>query len=100
MSEIAPANYAAFELALSSHFLFLYGARFDRAFHLAGVRELCRVAREVRIFPLVDLEGRRSAHLAPVLAMLKGAGLTAEVAEVGYQFQKGGNQMLRIRRPD
>lgn len=95
-----PFADGAFELALSSHFLFLYGARFDRAFHLAGLRELCRVARELRIFPLVDLAGRRSAHLEPALAMLAAAGLTAEIAEVGYQFQKGGNQMLRIRRPD
>lgn len=93
-----PFGDRAFDLALASHFLFLYGARFDRAFHLAGLRELCRVAREVRIFPLVDLAGRRSAHLEPALAMLAAAGLTAELAEVGYQFQKGGNQMLRIRR--
>ncbi len=88
----------AFDLALVSHFLFLYGIRFGREFHLAGVRELCRVAREVRVFPLVDLHGLRSPHLAPVLAMLAGEGLAAEVVRVGYEFQKGGNRMLRIRR--
>lgn len=92
-----PFEDRAFDLALVSHFLFLYGIRFDRDFHLAGVRELCRVAREVRIFPLVDLHGLRSPHLAPVLAMLAAAGLAAEVSEVSYEFQKGGNRMLRIR---
>ena len=34
-----------FELALSSHFLFLYSDRLNPAFHLASVRELLRVAR-------------------------------------------------------
>ena len=86
----------AFDLALSSHFLFLYGARFDRDFHLASVAELCRVAGEVRIFPLLDLEGAPSHHLPPVMAALAEAGHRAEVRQVDYEFQKGGNRMLLI----
>jgi hypothetical protein len=94
-----PFEDAAFDLALCSHFLFLYGEAFDLDFHLAAALELCRVAREARIFPLRDLEGERSPHLAPLLDALASRGLATEVREVGYEFQKGGNQMLLISRP-
>ena len=43
-----------FDLALSSHFLFLYSDNRDLAFHLESIRELLRIAAEVRIFPVVD----------------------------------------------
>ena len=58
--------------------------------------ELCRVAGEVRIFPLLDMQGRRSGHLAPVLEALRGGGLEARLERVPYEFQKGGNEMMRI----
>ena len=93
-----PFEDAAFDLALCSHFLFLYGEALDLDFHLASALELCRVAREARIFPLLDLEGDRSPHLAPLLDALASRGLAAEVREVGYEFQKGGNQMLVIQK--
>jgi SAM-dependent methyltransferase len=93
-----PFEDEAFDLALSSHFLFLYSAQFDLDFHLASVLELCRVAREVRIFPLLDLQGERSRHLAPLLDTLAPHGLATEIRKVGYEFQKGGNEMLLIRR--
>lgn len=93
-----PFENAAFDLALSSHFLFLYSTQFDLDFHLASVLELCRVAPEVRIFPLLDLEGERSRHLGPVIEQLHGRGLATEIREVDYEFQKGGNEMLLIRR--
>jgi len=56
----------AFELAVCSHFLFLYSGHFDEAFHLAAMREMCRVATEVRVFPLIELEesGRPSSTAA------------------------------------
>lgn len=44
-----------FELALCSHLLFLYSDQFSYEFHLASVREMLRVATEVRIFPLLTL---------------------------------------------
>jgi hypothetical protein len=86
----------SFDLALCSHFLFLYSDRLSEAFHTASVRELCRVAREVRIFPLLALGGTPSLHLAPVTAALRDQGWTADVVPVGYEFQRGGNQMLRL----
>jgi hypothetical protein len=64
-------------------------------FHIASVRELCRVAREVRLFPLLALGGSPSPHVAPVTAALP-AGCTAEILPVTYEFQRGGNEMLRV----
>jgi SAM-dependent methyltransferase len=92
-----PFEDEAFDLALSSHFLFLYSAQFGLDFHVATVLELCRVAREVRIFPLLDLEGERSRHLLPVIDRLQGRGLATGIRKVDYEFQKGGNEMLLIR---
>ncbi len=40
----------SFDLALCSHLLFLYSEQLDADFHIAAVRELLRVARDVRIF--------------------------------------------------
>jgi hypothetical protein len=86
-----------FDLALCSHFLFLYSEQLDEVFHVDAVRELCRVAEEVRIFPLLDLGAVESPHVAAVVAALQADGLTADRVRVPYEFQKGGNQMLRLR---
>jgi SAM-dependent methyltransferase len=93
-----PFQDGAFTLALCSHFLFLYSEQYSEAFHVASVRELCRVAPEVRIFPLLELGGRASRHIAPVAGHLSAAGLTVSFETVPYEVQRGGNQMLRIRR--
>src|SRR5258706_1040088 len=55
-----------FELGLCSHFLFLYSQWLDDAFHVASVGEMLRVAREVRIFPVTEMDGRVSRHLTAV----------------------------------
>ncbi|MEZ4679087.1 MAG: hypothetical protein R2932_33210 [Caldilineaceae bacterium] len=85
-----------FTLALSSHFLLLYTEQLSLDFHCAAVRELCRVAQEVRIFPLLDLVCQRSAHVAPLQRYLTELGYTAQIEPVPYEFQRGGNEMLRI----
>ncbi len=54
-----PFASLSFDLALSSHFLFLYSDSFSLAFHKNAVDELCRVAREVRIFPLLNYNAER-----------------------------------------
>jgi len=48
---------SSFDLALCSHLLFLYSDQLGEAFHRASLLELCRVAREVRISPLLALGG-------------------------------------------
>jgi hypothetical protein len=85
-----------FDLALCSHLLFLYSEQLSLAFHVAAVRELCRVAREVRIFPLLALDCRPSPHIAPVREQLSAAGFTVDIQWVPYEFQAGGDHMIRI----
>jgi hypothetical protein len=89
----------AFELALSSHFLFLYSRQFDAAFHRAALLEMLRVAAEIRVFPLLALGGTPSAHVDPCAAALREAGFTVTIEPVEYEFQRGANTMLRARRP-
>lgn len=88
----------AFELVLCSHFLFLYSAVLDTAFHCAALRAMGRVGREVRVFPLLDLDGRPSCHREPVIRTLSSEGYDVQVRPVAYEFQKGGNEMLVLRR--
>ena len=87
-----------FDLCLCSHLLFLYSAQLTLDFHFISIVEMLRVANEVRVFPLLDLDLRRSAHLDPVVARLRSANFHAEIVSVPYEFQKGGGQMLRVIR--
>jgi hypothetical protein len=93
-----PFASSSFGLAVCSHLLFLYSDLLTEEFHIRGVRELCRVAREVRIFPLLTLARKPSPHLAAVRAALKADGWSAEVVRVDYELQRDGNQMLRVFR--
>lgn len=94
-----PFADVAFDLALCSHFLFLYSEQFDQTFHLLSLRELCRVALEVRVFPIMELGSVRSRHLNAAVSILASEGYVVHVERVAYEFQKGGNEMLRLRQP-
>jgi len=85
----------AFELALCSHFLFLYSEQLDTGFHLASVGELLRVAREVRVFPVTDLGGTHSPHLAAVRGKYG-----ATLQRVPYEFLRGANEMMVVKARD
>jgi hypothetical protein len=87
-----------FDLALCSHLLFLYSEQLSLEFHTAAILELCRVAREVRIFPLLGLDCRTSPYVAPIQARLRESGCVVEIQRVPYEFQAGGDRMMRIYR--
>ena len=92
-----PFEPQQFRLALCSHFLFLYSDKVDQAEHLKAVGELCRVAEEVRIYPLVDLNAEESIHLAPVMSAMENYGIAARLMPVNYQFQKNATHMLVLK---
>jgi hypothetical protein len=92
-----PFQDRAFPLAVCSHFLFLYAPGLSLDFHLAALIDLCRVADEVRVFPLLDMSGTPSVLLDPVQESLRAAGRSVEYVRVAYEFQRGGHTMLRIR---
>ncbi|HKB12408.1 MAG TPA: hypothetical protein VKD69_17220 [Vicinamibacterales bacterium] len=98
--ELPSLPFAAgeFSLALCSHFLFLYAAQLTADFHIAAARELCRVADEVRIFPLLALGATPSPHVAAVAEAMRQNGFAAAIETVPYEFVRGGNQMMRITR--
>jgi hypothetical protein len=91
-----PFSQDQFDLALCSHFLFTYSEQLSEVFHLDAIAELCRVAAEVRIFPLLNLAGEISPHLQPVISALNRQGYQSEIERVDYEFQPGGNQFLRV----
>jgi hypothetical protein len=96
---LLPFADGAFDLALCSHFLFLYSQQHDAAFHVESMRELCRVAREVRVFPLLALGGQPSPHLDATSAAVRADGCYVSIEPVPYEFQRGGSQMLRVAHP-
>ncbi|MGA9381832.1 MAG: SAM-dependent methyltransferase [Phormidium sp.] len=96
---VLPFNNYQFDLALCSHFLFTYSEQLLEEFHLAAIREMCRVAKEVRIFPLLNISGEESPILQPVMNKLAMQGYSLEVKQVLYEFQKGGNQILKVLPP-
>ncbi len=89
-----PYTDDAFDLGLSSHFLVLY-ANLGPEFHRQALQEMLRICREVRIFPLLDLNANESAVL-PGLTAHFGRDYALTVEPVAYEFQRGGNRMLRI----
>lgn len=95
---VLPFADGTYRLALVSHLLFLYGDRLDFRFHLTSLRELLRVAEEVRVFPLLNLDGLPSSHLPGVMTALRAEGHGAELVEVPFEFQRGATRMLRLRR--
>ncbi len=93
-----PFRDGEFELALCSHFLLLYSDLYSEDFHVTSALELCRVADEVRIFPLLTLAQHVSPHLAAVREATASKGIKSTIVTVEYELQKGGNQMLRLFR--
>jgi SAM-dependent methyltransferase len=95
-----PFDDGAFDLVLSSHLLFTYADRLDRAAHLAALREMARVCRgEVRVYPLLDSTGARLDGLVDALVGdLAAVGLRADLRPTRYEFQRGARQLLVVRR--
>ncbi|NJR61056.1 MAG: class I SAM-dependent methyltransferase [Cyanobacteria bacterium CRU_2_1] len=89
-----PFRDRQFDLALCGYLLFTYSDHLSQFFHLSSIRELCRVATEVRIFPLLTISGEPSPFLPIAIQELQQQGYHVEIRTVPYEFQKGGNQML------
>lgn len=85
-----------FGLTVCSHFLFLYTEQLSLDFHRNAIKEMRRVAEEVRIFPLLDLGAKESPYVPTIVQELEQAGHKVEIRQVAYEFQRGGNKMMRI----
>lgn len=93
-----PFDADAFDLAVCSHFLFLYSDNLSFAFHQHAIEAMCRIAREARIFPLLTYNSEPSPFVEPLLETLARAGYKVSIEYVPYEFQRGGNKMLKVSR--
>ncbi len=85
----------AFDLILSSHFLFLYGDRLDIDFHIECLKELTRVScGEVRIYPLCGLDAEPYNQMDNILSYLRKMNIRHEIKKVPFEFQRGSDKMM------
>jgi SAM-dependent methyltransferase len=91
-----PFSRGSFDLAVCSHLLFYYSDSLTESFHYLALREMLRVATEVRIFPLVDLNGQVSRYRDPLVRQLENDGYRVSIRPVPYEFIRGGNKTLII----
>lgn len=90
-----PLDDQSVDIALCSDHLF-HNQLAMKQKQTAVIEELCRIAKEVRIFPLQDEKGNIAESLGHVMLDTQKRGCGIEVREVPYHEMKGGNAMLRI----
>lgn len=89
-----------FELALVCHYLFTFSDQLSLDYHVQAIKELVRIANEVRIFPLVTTSGHLSPFVGEVVAQLQMQSFGVEIRGVDYMLQNQGNAMLRVWAPE
>ena len=88
-----------FNLSLVSHFLFLYDEHISYELHKKVLNELIRITSgEVRIFPLANLKGKRSSFVDRLRKDDEFRGITIDIKKVNYEFIKGGNEMMTLKK--
>lgn len=93
-----PFEEGAFDIAVCSHFLFLYSEHLSEQLHVDSIRNLAEIAGEVRVFPLIELGAKPSRHVEPVAAALQSDGYRVTFDKVNYEFQRGGYWQMRVSR--
>lgn len=88
----------AFDLAICPHFVFNSNPNFDTQFQIDCLQELCRVASECRIFPLLDTQGNRPEKLDEIIDHFNKSGYHTSINAVSYQLQRNADSMLVIKR--
>ncbi len=86
-----------FSLILCSHLLFIYDHRLSYEFHLNSIKEMMRVAEEVRIYPLIKHRAMKSEFIRKIKDDLMDRA-EVKIENVDYEFRKGGNQMMNIKK--
>ena len=92
-----PFEDNSFKMVLCSHLLFIYDHRLDYDFHLKSIKEMIRVSSsELRIYPLVKNKGMKSEFVKRIINDLHDVNI--DIVKVDYEFRKGGNEMIKIRK--
>ena len=91
-----PYGEDCFDIGLSSHFLLMYTS-LGYDFHIASMTEMLRVCREIRIFPIVDLDANKTEMIKSVIEYFQ-MDYEVGIVTTEYEFQKGDNKLLIIRK--
>lgn len=91
-----PYRAESFDIGLSSHFLLMYTA-LGYDFHIQSITEMLRVCKEIRIFPIVDLDANKTDLIKDVIDYFQKE-YHALIVTTDYEFQKGDNKLLIIRK--
>ncbi len=71
--------------------------RVEEVRDVAAMEEMLRACKEIRIFPIVDLDANDSDMIMDVIEHYKGK-YDVRIVETGYEFQKHANRLLIIKR--
>ena len=96
LPEKLPYSDDSFDIGLSSHFLLMYTS-LGYDFHIKSLTEMLRVCREIRVFPIVDLDANKTDLIKDVIEYLKKA-YKVEIVKTDYEFQKGDNKLLVVKK--
>ncbi|MCM1498336.1 MAG: SAM-dependent methyltransferase [Clostridium sp.] len=91
-----PYEQDSFDIGLSSHFLLMYTS-LGYDFHIQSITEMLRVCKEIRIFPIVDLDANQTDLIKDVIDYFS-RDYHASIVKTDYEFQKGDNKLLIIRK--
>lgn len=96
LPEKLPYEDNSFDIGLSSHFLLMYTS-LGYDFHIGAIKEMLRVCREIRIFPIVDLDANKTDLTSEVIKYFKERN-NIEIRKTHYEFLKGADKLLIIRK--
>jgi hypothetical protein len=66
-------------------------------FHITAMTEMLRVCKEIRIFPIVDLDANKTDLISNVIEYFK-QDYDVEIKETPYKFQKDADKLLIIKK--
>ena len=93
-----PFPDGSFDLGLSSHFLLQY-TKLGFNFHIQSLEEMLRTCHEIRIFPTVDSNGRKTPLTEKLLDHFAGDHEIA-LPKTRCHFMNGAHEMLVIRKKE
>ncbi len=97
-----PFENKEFDLLLSSHLFFVYDDRLDYDFHKNSILEMLRVSKEVRLFPLVDIQNSKALeekNFSPFVYKIMeelSKDFKCEIIKTDFEFQVKANYYFKI----
>ena len=88
---------SSFDLALCANFLFTDLPEQDIEFHIEFLKEMARVAHDVRIYPLTNYKAKPAKLLGPILLALQQQGYQVSIQDVSFRFVPESKAMLSIK---